>query len=565
MSNSAVGFGFQTDVVGMGSVMHLLTGRLLKTLSDGGVDAYAVASSIWLGTQFKTRSELEATVHPHLEARLSQGFQGFLAKTLSIGWGHSSAAVEMSRTKAGTNSLLLIGALAAGSPPFFAAQCLSELLSSHGCGADQIPNVDRLKGMVVYLAPIVQDIAGFSKVLQQITTTGKVCILNRKFEDDSDASSALCSMGEPRVLAAAVKQLCFTSQRLETVYFTVKQRGSWLAAFAGHILGMSVRLLSGECVLWECGGSNGNAVFQLQDSSSRIEIMQYTSRPKFLLIPAPSAKEAILNISIDYALDDAFSAMMQERYNQQWSTMSDGILNAFARMSIYAWRTKHLWGQRREHFYKGGLKSLLLALCSFGIDEDRSKHALSWVDKLQPSKAPSEDLGGYNMWDFMDSKYQAKSSNSTYGDDDLFSAGLSNRLMGFVVLVQALARCRFIPSEVRIQRHNFSRWDDYKNHCDLMVYLSGVLGYTQPNFGYCNESLLGVSDRNTAIFFTCLVDDSAAYDDFGRLVTIASGFIRGFASEWDGRQSRQDNNGSRQLAIPPSPTFQYKDRANLYT
>ncbi|KEY64225.1 hypothetical protein S7711_10730 [Stachybotrys chartarum IBT 7711] len=344
MSNSAVGFGFQTDVVGMGSVMHLLTGRLLKTLSDGGVDAYAVASSIWLGTQFKTRSELEATVHPHLEARLSQGFQGFLAKTLSIGWGHSGAAVEMSRTKAGTNSLLLIGALAAGSPPFFAAQCLSELLSGHGCGADQIPNVDRLKGMVVYLAPIVQDIAGFSKVLQQITTTGKFCILNRNFEDDSDASSALCSMGEPRVLAAAVKQLCFTSQRLETVYFTVKQRGSWLAAFAGHILGMSVRLSAGECVLWECGGSNGTAVFQLlEDSGSSIEITEYSSRSRFLLVPEPTTSESLREISIDYALEDALSATLQEGYAQQWSTMSDGILNAFTRMSIYAWRTKHLW------------------------------------------------------------------------------------------------------------------------------------------------------------------------------------------------------------------------------
>lgn len=61
--------------------------------------------------------------------------------------------------------------------------------------------------MVVYLAPIVQDIAGFSKVLQQITTTGRVCIFNRKLEveDESDAGSALCLIGEPRGLAAAVK------------------------------------------------------------------------------------------------------------------------------------------------------------------------------------------------------------------------------------------------------------------------------------------------------------------------------------------------------------------------
>ncbi|KAF6834864.1 hypothetical protein CMUS01_06018 [Colletotrichum musicola] len=44
MSNE-VGFAFQADVVNLGSLTHMMTGRVLKALSDGGVDTYAVASA----------------------------------------------------------------------------------------------------------------------------------------------------------------------------------------------------------------------------------------------------------------------------------------------------------------------------------------------------------------------------------------------------------------------------------------------------------------------------------------------------------------------------------------
>jgi hypothetical protein len=53
-------------------------------------------------------------------------------------------------------------------------------------------------------------------------------------------------------------------------------------------------------------------------------------------------------------------------------------------------------------------------------------------------------------------------------------------------------------------------------------YFNEVLGDARQVVGYSN-SLLGVSAHNRTIFFTCLVDDSASYDDFGRLVTIESG------------------------------------------
>ncbi len=40
-----VGFGFQADVVSTASLAHFLTGRMLKALSDGRVDLYALAAA----------------------------------------------------------------------------------------------------------------------------------------------------------------------------------------------------------------------------------------------------------------------------------------------------------------------------------------------------------------------------------------------------------------------------------------------------------------------------------------------------------------------------------------
>ncbi|KAI0428694.1 hypothetical protein F5Y09DRAFT_312305 [Xylaria sp. FL1042] len=152
----------QADIVNVASLTHLITGRILKALSDGGIDLYAVAASIWLGKQFRVKKELESIVHSHLASR--KGANGFLAKALSIGWGHSDVAVEMSRTRAGTNALLLIGAISVGTSYFIAAQCLYELLAISGCELDRLPSVDVLKLMIAYLGPFVADL-GFSKVL----------------------------------------------------------------------------------------------------------------------------------------------------------------------------------------------------------------------------------------------------------------------------------------------------------------------------------------------------------------------------------------------------------------
>ncbi|KAF5526131.1 hypothetical protein CGCA056_v002541 [Colletotrichum aenigma] len=260
MSNE-VDFAFQGDVINLGSLTHMLTGRVLEALSDGKVDIYAVGAAFWLGARVPIRSTLADTVHAHVAQR--RGYQSVLSKALSTGWGHSTPVVEMTRTRAGTNALLLVGALTTGSSPFQAAQCLSELLGIFGISLERLPSVDVLKELAAYLTPFVHDL-GFSKVLQHITD-----VVEGSLEAEILSKSAngrrpdrqplweLRHLGSASALAGAIKQLIYTSENRQDHYMILEMRGSWLPAFASHLLGMSVELLCHGKLLWACGGGGG--------------------------------------------------------------------------------------------------------------------------------------------------------------------------------------------------------------------------------------------------------------------------------------------------------------------
>lgn len=62
---SQVGFSIQADVIGGGSLLHAATGRLLKALSDGGIDFYAVAAAVQLGKIIPIQSAHESSVSKH--------------------------------------------------------------------------------------------------------------------------------------------------------------------------------------------------------------------------------------------------------------------------------------------------------------------------------------------------------------------------------------------------------------------------------------------------------------------------------------------------------------------
>lgn len=165
-----VGFSLQADVMTGGSQVYAMTGRLLKALSDGGVDCYAVASAIYLGTHIPIMEAHEIEISRLLKART--GRAGYLAKALHIGWGYSDIAIELARTRAGTSALLTISALATGSTAFMAAQAFAELLGLSGCPPEKMPNIDVLNTMIHYLAPFMSDL-GFRKVFQYVVTASK--------------------------------------------------------------------------------------------------------------------------------------------------------------------------------------------------------------------------------------------------------------------------------------------------------------------------------------------------------------------------------------------------------
>ncbi|KAK1853664.1 hypothetical protein CCHR01_03656 [Colletotrichum chrysophilum] len=285
MSNE-VDFAFQGDVINLGSLTHMMTGRVLKALSDGKVDIYAVGAAFWLGARIPIRSSVTDTVHAHVSQR--RGYQSVLSKALSIGWGHSTPVVEMTRTRAGTNALLLVGALATGASPFQAAQCLSELLSVFGIDAEKLPSADFERGELRHL-------------------------------------------GSPNALAGAIKQLIYTSKNRQEHYLILDIRGSWLPAFASHFLGMSVELHCNGQLIWAAGRDKGSVVFQLGKRPMEKFSIQ-SSNTSQIVISSPETIQDDNLMSVDYLLTDALEAILAKR-PQIDSKLVESVHGAIRRMS----------------------------------------------------------------------------------------------------------------------------------------------------------------------------------------------------------------------------------------
>ncbi|KAF3810858.1 hypothetical protein GCG54_00003035 [Colletotrichum gloeosporioides] len=332
-----VDFAFQGDVINLGSLTHMLTGRVLKALSDGKVDIYAVGAAFWLGARVPIRSSLADTVHAHVAQR--RGYQSVLSKALSIGWGHSTPVVEMTRTRAGTNALLLVGALGTGATPFQAAQCLSELLAVFGISLERLPSVDVLKELVAYLTPFVYDL-GFSKVLQHITDVVEGSLeaeILSQSKGDRDRKPnrqplwELRHLGSGSALAGAIKQLLHTSQNRQEHYMILEMRGSWLPAFASHLLGMSVELRCNEKLLWACGGDKGGVVFQLGTHPMEKFSIQPSDKPQ-IRIASPETINDDTVLAINYLIGDAVEGILAKR-PQMDSDITDAVHAAIRRMS----------------------------------------------------------------------------------------------------------------------------------------------------------------------------------------------------------------------------------------
>lgn len=545
----SVGFGFQGDVVSLTSLGHLMTGRVFKALSDGGVDFYAVAASTWLGTQFTTRSALETTVHSHLAAR--KGLQGFLATTLSIGWGHSVVPVELSRTKAGTNALLLIGALCAGSSYYAASQILSELLSSWGLEQDKIPNVDVLKPMVAYLAPFVQDL-GFSKVLQHVTTS----VTHQVRKTRLHVPDGLTASGEASTLAAAIKQLVFTSQRDESAYLIARQRGAWLAAFASHILGMSVDVVLDDVVVWASGGSNGRLILQLSDQTGGAHALQPQKGSGLVLVQPPSTAAGLKPLRIDYAMEEALASELGV-YPQLGAHIIAGVHRAIASLSLVLYSTIQMETTKQwytTHPINGGFQALSTlrdVLRDLGVDDS---HLSLPLKTAQPTwtgtVTESNGLGFFRA----DCAAELRGLCPLHQNEAVKSklvrcicCHVGGIIHGFASTAVALVQCRYTRSDLRLRSDIISgrintfwsrgcivdrgKVDLSLSSHQLFLHLSHLLHGTVSDEMQETEmvnispniAILGISRGSFSICYTCILDDDKAYDESGRVITIAPG------------------------------------------
>ncbi|KAI3532283.1 hypothetical protein CSPX01_13595 [Colletotrichum filicis] len=476
-----VGFSFQADVVNTASLGHVLTGRLLKALSDGGVDTYAMWAAVQLGKRVPVQASHQGSLYAHIMSKKT--YQSVLSKALSIGWGHSAPVADLARTVAGTNAIILIGALGTGCQAFAAAQCLSEVMAIYGLEADMRPSVDVLKGLVNYLAPFTQDL-GFSKVLQHITVLAERVIRheNRRIGVDNserigDLLMRLKDLGGAAALARAIKQLIHTAQKDQRDYMTLKTRGSWLPAFASHILGMSVEVRLNQTVVWASGGDHGHILFQLDDEATAHPILPPFSQANGVIARMEQDYEegsSGSDLKVDYPIGEALEAQFLKRPeidNGVAASIRVGISN------LSHWLLRRLKVDHPDdsaNFTDGlvdGVRALEDALHKMGIHVDSNQQVAPKLPTYFAKHSPRYDSEKEEMgfW-FLDLKAAQTLANSCSADHRKNDSGyrtlqgvedrssdscpcrVVGRLMyGFATTALALMFCNFDAAEVRVQ------------------------------------------------------------------------------------------------------------------
>jgi hypothetical protein len=164
--SQAVGFQLQGDVFLGGALGFSAIGRVLKQMSNAGMDIYAVHALIQLGGLIPISQQQENVVSSAMRKR-SQSRQGWLVKAVTVGWGHTDPVYEILKLRGGCAALLTLNAFVAGTNALAAAQGLQELMRLNGCEAGNLPAIDPLQHVISALSPIMED-SGFHSVLQTI-------------------------------------------------------------------------------------------------------------------------------------------------------------------------------------------------------------------------------------------------------------------------------------------------------------------------------------------------------------------------------------------------------------
>ncbi|KAF3810857.1 hypothetical protein GCG54_00003034, partial [Colletotrichum gloeosporioides] len=558
--------------VNMASLSHMLTGRVLKALSDGGVDTCAMFAAFWLGGKVPS----------------------VLAKALSIGWGHSTPVIEMTRTQAGTNALLVIAALATGSTPFQATQLLHELLSVFGLGPQNLPNIDVLRGLTSYLAPFALDM-GFSRVLHYITiTTERAIRTSNKFANQSpgDQENELWKMrclGNASIVAGDIKQVIFTARRGESHYMILRARGAWLPAFSCHILGMSVELRLDEEILWACGGDRGTIIFQMGNHPINNFSLQSIQTPLNIISTNEIGKSLQERSFIEYPLDQAVSSHLAKwpEVDQDLTDIIHGAINSLSDeyVSLYhiATLTRNKAEQKNEIFpmqgdfdITGAIRETLAAMnISPGSTGEGPPYSYNTEWRLRCSRwqlglstLSANDLKMVMRRCVLHTCMQTKWRLLMYDCDtkatpDCLCKRLGMLISGVAAASVALARCKFDSSQIMLQESMLMGetpvpWsqklfcpneveDRYPRNDEFFDYLGRLIchdytdtwlaSYYTATRGEPEASVLGLSGGTFTIYYSCIMSRDC-YDELGRMIEIrngrasVAGLFRNVIMEW---------------------------------
>lgn len=546
MSSQQVGFQFQGDVIGGASLVHAATGRLLKALSDGGVDFYAVSATVQLGKTIPIQPSQERGVSRLLASRGSR--TGFLAKALSIGWGHSDVAIELARTRAGASALLTVGALVTGSTNYTAAHALSELMILGGCEPDYLPTVDVLKSMVAYLAPFMFD-SGFSKIFEHIVSASiSACgSLGRYIPD------GLISTGEAPEWAGAMKHLISTATHGETAYLRIKQRGAWLAAYATHILCMAVKIRVKEGVVWESAGSRGSVILQLDEfepqpnrtgSQNDLELVCVAGVAcDTLRLGDPQTEEGRKPMEITYALTEALAielrldARFSESINAGIRKAMLGLIRQSSRCLLIG--TKHTIN---GHFQSE--KLLQDVSQQIGIMETSEEVFDLEAQHLRDNTRIQQMPGG--RWLNDATTFQIHDACGFHGDGvghpqgfGCFCKRVCRLIVGFAATATALMQCVYDPLFLRVSADTIngkretgwtqaiSRVTPYSPTevapAEILLHLSQLV-HGNDAVHELDGLPLAVSAGHCSIYSRCILNREC-YDTAGRTLAIESGRI----------------------------------------
>lgn len=398
--------------------------------------------------------------------------------------------------------------------------------------------------MIAYLGPFMADLE-FPKVLQHITTTAEYAFTRSQ----SGSPIGLQAIGDPPILAGAIRQLMVTLERNESIYMVTQQRGAWLAAFASHILGMSAEVAYKEHILWASGGDRGHVVFQLSNEYTGRSVQRNPGTQVHIVGP-PSFYTPAQPLSIDYALSDALEAELG-RYPELTSDMIAGVHKAICHLAYAAQRDMH----SKPYF--------LMPSGSGFFDYHKAFQDTLTIFKIQSPtsglgqmssegwEAPLENSYGLRFLEYSDSenlrKMCGRHTSHSASIKGCTCSYIGDLIHGFGLSIVALMQCRYNPDEIRVRRDIISgavmtSWcwtiaknfesvcKNYRTSKTLLSHILQLVGGVDAigpqedvvEQAGADHDLLGLSGGAYTIIYSCILQEDC-YDESGRLLTLMSG------------------------------------------